>query len=160
MKGFKSSKRTTTTQGNMISWGPRYTMNISIIDKQHYELFLITNELFETCLKGHDFAREQFSKTVSQLVKYINVHFTTEETMMENVKYPGFASHKRAHDSFIKRLLEGVKHFDEGRKFVPNAFVRYLRDWITSHIAMSDKKVCDYIINLKKEGRLLESIAA
>jgi hemerythrin len=143
----------------LVTWGPRYTTNINIVDKQHYELFKITNKLFETCLKGHDFAREQFAITASDLVKYVTGHFKTEEAIMRNVNYPGFKQHKKSHDSFVRKILEEVKNFEEGKKFVPNTFVLYLRDWIASHIAMSDKKISDFIFKLKKEGRLLENIA-
>jgi hemerythrin len=159
MRVYRDTKGKTGENNKLVTWRPRYATNINIIDEQHYELFNITNKLFETCLKGHEFAREQFAITASSLVKYIKVHFKTEETIMKNVKYPEFKAHKKAHDSFTKKLLEEVKNFETGKQFVPNTFVFYLRDWIASHIAMADKKISDYIFKLKKEGRLLESIA-
>jgi hemerythrin len=159
MRKFADPKMGIGGDNKLVTWGPRYITNISIVDKQHHELFKITNTLFETCLKGHEFAREQFAITASKLVTYITEHFKTEEVIMLNVNYPHYKQHKKAHDSFIRKVLEEVKNFEEGKKFVPNTFVLYLRDWIASHIAMSDKKISDYVFKLKKEGRLLENIA-
>jgi hemerythrin len=52
-------------------------------------------------------------------------------------------------------MVEDVQSFQEGRKFVPNNFVRFLKDWILSHIAIEDTQYARYILNLKKQGRLL-----
>jgi hemerythrin len=41
-----------------------------------------------------------------------------------------------------------------GKMFVPNTFVRFLKDWILTHIAVSDKKYSTYIFDLKKQGKL------
>jgi hemerythrin len=49
-------------------------------------------------------------------------------------------------------LLNEVKSFKEGKKFVPNNFVRYLKDWILSHIAIMDISYAKYILSLKKRS--------
>jgi hemerythrin len=45
-------------------------------------------------------------------------------------------------------------NFENGKHFVPNMFVRFLRDWIVHHIAITDTKYADYIRNIKKQGSL------
>ncbi|HOV15815.1 MAG TPA: hemerythrin, partial [Spirochaetota bacterium] len=57
--------------------------------------------------------------------------------------------HKLAHEEFIKKILEEVKNFETGKQFVPNHFVRFLRDWTLEHIAIEDKK---YETFLKSNG--------
>jgi hemerythrin len=137
-----------------IVWDERYSTRIPFIDEQHKELVHLTNELYQGCLMGDDVARDYFMKTIKGLVDYVGKHFSTEEKMLENIHYPGLAAHKNQHEEFVKKILEDVKSFQDGRKFVPNEFVRYLKDWILSHIAVEDKLYADYIFNLKKQGRL------
>jgi hemerythrin len=54
----------------------------------------------------------------------------------------------------VIKVLQDVREFEEGKKFVPNIFVRYLRDWILAHIAVEDKKYAEYIHSLKKQRSL------
>jgi hemerythrin len=54
----------------------------------------------------------------------------------------------------VRDILEAVKGYNEGKKFVPNQFVRTLRDWILSHIAHYDKLYASFIVTQKKNGLL------
>jgi hemerythrin len=51
-------------------------------------------------------------------------------------------------------MVTDVQSFQDGRKFVPNNFVRFLKDWILSHIAIQDTLYAKYIVDLKKQGQL------
>ncbi|MDR3192596.1 MAG: bacteriohemerythrin [Treponema sp.] len=142
---------------DFVKWGKRYLTNIPLIDEQHQELIRITNELYRECRKGSAIARSSYKNTLKDIVDYVVIHFSTEEKMMEIVKYPELMAHKNQHEGFVKKILEDTKNFQEGKTFVPNVFVRYLRDWIFSHIAIEDKHYADYIFSLKKQG-LLEGV--
>jgi hemerythrin len=54
----------------------------------------------------------------------------------------------------VSNILEAAKDYNEGKHFVPNHFVRTLRDWVFSHIALSDHVYAAYIHDLKKKGLL------
>jgi hemerythrin len=138
----------------LVEWDERYSVGIPLVDDQHKELVNMTNTLYEGCLAGDEAARAYFLQAVHGTVDYVKYHFAAEEKLLENVKYPGIIEHKRAHEGFVKKIFEDVKSFETGKKFVPNVFVRYLRDWILTHIAVEDKKYAEYIFNLKKQGIL------
>jgi len=55
-----------------------------------------------------------------------------------------------------REIIESVKEYEYGKKFVPNQFVRTLRDWILSHIAHYDKLYAAYIATQIKNGLLSE----
>jgi hemerythrin len=143
---------------DFIKWDDRYLVNIPLIDGQHKKLIHLTNELYQGCLLGEAAARSCFRKTVKGVVDYVGEHFSTEEKVLETVKYPQLETHRSRHEEFIKKVLEEVKDFQNGRKFVPNLFVRYLKDWILSHIAMEDKHYGEYIFGLKKQGLLKAAV--
>jgi hemerythrin len=138
----------------LVEWDEKYAVGIPLIDDQHKELIRLTNELYQGCLGGDETAREFFMITVRGLLDYIKYHFSAEETLLENAKYPLLEEHKKQHEGFVLQLVNDVKSYHDGRKFVPNAFVRYLRDWILSHIAMMDTQYAKYILDLKKRGQL------
>ncbi|MDR1025219.1 MAG: bacteriohemerythrin [Treponema sp.] len=140
--------------GVFVEWDDRYSVGIPLIDEQHKELIRLTNELYQGCLTGDDEAREFFFNAARGATDYVKYHFSAEERMMENIKYPYLAEHRRRHEDFIIKVLEDVKSFQGGRKFVPNNFVRFLRDWILSHIAIEDTRYARYIMELKRQGRL------
>jgi hemerythrin len=138
----------------LVEWDDRYSVGIALIDDQHKELIRLTNELYQGCLTGNTEAEDFFFKTVRGVVEYTKFHFSAEEKLMENVRYPKCAEHKKQHENFVMQMVNDVKSFQEGKKFVPNNFVRYLKDWILSHIAIMDSLYARYIHDLKKQGTL------
>jgi hemerythrin len=139
-------------QDVLVEWEDRYSVGIPLIDDQHKELVRLTNELYKGCLAGEETAREYFMSTVKGTVDYVKYHFGVEEQLLQNAGYPELAEHKRAHEAFVKHILDEVQSFKDGKKFVPNVFVRYLKDWILSHIAVVDRKYSAYILNLKNQS--------
>jgi hemerythrin len=137
-----------------VVWDNKYSVGIPLIDDQHKELIRLTNDLYESCLAGEDAARANFMEAVKGTVDYVKHHFGTEEKLLQKVKYPELTEHKNEHETFVKHILNEVQSFQEGKKFVPNVFVRYLRDWILSHIAVADRKYATYILSLKKAGAI------
>ncbi|MDR0555345.1 MAG: bacteriohemerythrin [Treponema sp.] len=136
---------------DVVNWKNTYSVGIKLIDDQHKQLISMTNDLFLSCLKGDDVARAFFKKVIHGAVDYIKVHFDTEEKLMRKIAYPDFAAHKREHEEFIGEVLLRVKDFEEGRKFVPNAFARFLKEWVLTHIAMSDKKYANFIWAMRQK---------
>jgi hemerythrin len=140
----------------LVEWDNKYSIGIRMIDDQHKELITLTNTLFKGCLIGTDTAIAYFLGTIRGTVEYVKYHFTAEEKLLEEIEYPLplLERHKEQHRSFVLKILEDVKSFQDGKKFVPNAFVRYLKDWILSHIAVMDKQYAVYIENYKTRESL------
>ncbi|MDR0402538.1 MAG: bacteriohemerythrin [Treponema sp.] len=132
-----------------VVWDDRYSVGIQLIDDQHKKLIELTNDLYDACREGTEAVAAHFREAIHGTVAYVKYHFAAEEKLLEQVKYPDFAVHKKEHESFVIKVLEDVKEFEEGKKFIPNVFVRYLKDWILAHIAVEDKKYAEYILRLK-----------
>jgi hemerythrin len=139
---------------HFVGWDDQYLTGIQLFDDQHKELIHFADELFKSCMEGNAQANETFKKTVHSAVEYVKKHFTAEEKMFENIRYPLAAEHKKQHERFIKRVLDDVKKFEDGQEMVPLAFARFLREWILTHIAGHDKKYADFIQTLKRKGLL------
>jgi hemerythrin len=141
-----------------VSWDEKYSTGIPLIDNQHKELFSLTNELFKACRDRDDTLKGIFKDTMSRMVEYVRFHFGVEQELLQRINYPEYHEHKKQHDELIRDILDTVKDYGEGKKFVPNHFVRTLREWILSHIALTDKRYATYISIQKKNGLLTDSI--
>jgi hemerythrin len=139
---------------HIVEWATRYKIGIPVIDEQHKKLINMTNDLYMACRGGVGAANAYFRTTVRKAVDYVRFHFSTEEKILERISYPGITAHKKEHEDFVKEILRQVQAFEEGKQFVPNNFVRFLRDWVLTHIAVSDKQYAEYLLNLKKAGVL------
>ncbi|MDR1948329.1 MAG: bacteriohemerythrin [Spirochaetaceae bacterium] len=142
------------TEQNLVDWHGSYSIGIPLIDEQHKELVNLTNKLYKSCMAGGEASKRNFMRTIRSAVDYIGYHFSTEEKIMARINYPGFAAHKKEHASFVKEVLHEVDEFNRGNKFTPTNFVRYLKDWVLTHIAVSDKALGDYLLVIKKGGGL------
>lgn len=130
---------------HLVEWDERYSVGIAIIDEQHRGLIKLANELFNGCMQGEEAANAYFATAVKKAVEYVKDHFATEENLLKLAGYPDFAAHKKQHEDFVRKIVEDVKSFHEGRKFVPNNFARFLRDWTLEHIAFADRKYKDHM---------------
>ena len=124
----------------IVVWSDKYATGIKVIDKQHMQLVKLTNELYAACLARDDALQSAFKKAMSRMVEYVCFHFDAENKLLNAIGYPDYANHKKMHDTLIKKILDTVKEYNNGKMFVPNNFVRTLVDWVFSHIAFYDKQ--------------------
>ena len=137
-------------------WDERYATGVEKFDNQHKELFKLTNDLYRACLSGDAATNVVFKDSLHRMVDYVRFHFNDELGILKKINYPEFNEHKRQHDELVKKVLEAVKNYDEGKRFVANNFVRDLKDWIFEHIGHTDKKYAIYISELKKRGLITD----
>jgi len=139
---------------DMVVWDEKYATGIDLIDVQHKELFILTNELFRACLVGEKALKSVFTETMGRMVDYVRFHFSAEQELLHRIKYPEYQEHKKQHEKLVRDIIQAVTAHNKGGKFVPNQFVRTMRDWILSHIAIADKQYVLYITEQKKKGLL------
>jgi hemerythrin len=144
----------TGNKSDLVVWDEKYATGIDLIDNQHKELFSLTNELFRACLGGEAAVQVVFKETMGRMVDYVRFHFSAEQDLLQKINYPDFQEHKKQHDTLVVKILEAVTEYSEGKKLVPNQFVRTLRDWILGHIAHYDRLYASYIAAQLKNGSI------
>jgi len=88
------------------------------------------------------------------VAEYVRFHLMEEMKLLERIGYPKAAEHKIQHDILVKDILSASRDFEEGETFVPNKFVRSLKDWVFGHIAVYDRAYAEYVAEQKKKGLL------
>jgi hemerythrin-like metal-binding protein len=130
-------------------WDTRLKLGIEALDTQHREIVEAASEACEA-------QRERDHKTLRQrlleLMRLSAEHFVFEEQMMLETQYPKIAIHSEHHaeilgqlERFSRLLLEGRASADGER------IMRFLTDWIASHIARFDRDFADYLVSVEQE---------
>ena len=151
---YKNEAPSQPNTEQIVSWDKKYATGIELIDTQHRKLVSLTNELYRACLSGNDEA--VFREAMKSMVTYVRFHFSAEQKLLERINFPGYSSHKKQHDTLIKNILDTVKDYREGKPFVPNNFVRTLKDWVFGHIAVNDKFYAAFAADQIKLGIFTE----
>jgi hemerythrin len=129
----------------LIEWSKTFSCGIKLIDDQHKEFIDLVNDMFHHATGDEKREREYFNIVIQKAVKYIKIHFATEEKIMRAIKYPGYAEHKRNHDLFILKVVENIHNFEGDKYHTLYSFTKFLKDWVLSHIAVMDKEFFIYI---------------
>lgn len=128
---------------NTYEFSDEYLTGISLIDKEHRELFRIIGEVQQ--LINNDLAFDKFDDIVSlleELKEYTKFHFADEEEYMKSINYEGLDAQRRAHDAFIARLEEiDLTQIDEHQQEILEEILAFLTEWLVNHILHSDKKI-------------------
>ena len=139
---------------DIVTWHKSYSVNIPLIDSQHMELIHITNKLYRNSLTGRNSSKDVFMEVLQGAINYVGYHFSTEEKIMERVNYPAIIAHKNEHNDFVGEVLRVEEGFSKGGKYNPLNLVMYLKDWVLTHIAVSDAALGSYLVKLKHYGAL------
>ena len=141
----------------IVKWSSTFSVGVKVIDDQHKELLNLLNDMFNHVSENHEEERKYFSQVVKKAVNYVKVHFQTEEKFMIYTMFPGYAEHKKAHDTFTFSVIKYVQQFEEKKRFVLLDFTKFLKEWVLTHIAVMDKQYFDYfkrIATRKADGSL------
>lgn len=131
----------------LLLWGPMLEVGVKEIDTQHRKLVDLANELADALKAGK--GKDVLGKILTELVRYTQTHFGTEERLMDLHKYPATADHKQQHKDLVKTVSDFKAKFDKGDAALTDDLMNFLRDWLTKHIMNTDKALAR---DLKTKG--------
>lgn len=123
----------------LIAWSNMLSTGVSEQDNQHKKLIDLINQLNDAMLAGH--AADVQGKVLSELVNYTVSHFGYEEKLMAQHGYEDTPAHKAEHAKFVQTAGDLKKKFDSGNATITSDIMNFLRDWLTSHIMKTDKRL-------------------
>lgn len=151
MKPIIPSQKSGSETG-IVKWNPKFEIGIPVIDAQHKKLVNLCNNLYKIITSmpasgpGSEAWQQSFFYALHECVDYTKTHFHDEEVLMTAAKYDGFVSHKARHTEFVKKVLETAKNMEKPEKAKALQFVRFLYDWILSHIAHEDRQFAEAVL--------------
>lgn len=132
-------------------WSDELLTGIQWIDKQHKNLVERIARLFSAMEQGR--TTGEVLSVLRFLEQYTVHHFLTEETYMEEHKYPLFEDHKNEHRILKKNIellidnLAKLKSSDKLESLVQSQ----LWEWYQVHINIDDKRFADFVRKVSKQ---------
>lgn len=127
---------------SLIKWDDSFSVDVTKIDQEHKKLVEMVNELTDAMKAGH--GKDVLGNILDGLISYTASHFQTEETYFQQIKYPLAAEHKKEHVTFVEKVTEFKKEFDEDRAVVSVSVLQFLSKWLQNHIKGTDQKYTSF----------------
>jgi hemerythrin-like metal-binding protein len=129
----------------LLRWTKKYSVSVKAFDDQHTEIIGILNELHAAMLKGQ--ARDVAGQLVPRLKTYASSHFSTEERLMEETKFPGLAEHRIEHRALTSKVEEYVARYKQGDQTMYPQLLRFVGSWLHDHMLTVDKQYTAWMNN-------------
>ena len=120
----------------IVEWSEDFKLGEAEIDRKHWGLFALTNDLSDQHAQGAGDA-----STIDAWAAYVGVDFEHEERLMRTVGYPKLDSHIELHVALARRVEEYKAAFErQAARFDSNGFTAFLTD----HILHEDMQFAKY----------------
>ena len=122
----------------LIEWNAKHRIGHTKIDAEHQELFRLAN-MFLTASTS-----QLLNESADVFSVYTRQHFSHEESLMRQLRYPAAAIHFSEHVSLLNTLDKIMDAIDEEvlSKAELEDFVGY---WLVKHIATFDAPLGVYV---------------
>ena len=127
----------------LMIWNDSLQLGHAAIDKQHKRLVSIANEVHDSMLAGK--SKSVLGNALADLIAYTQSHFRFEEQLFRKYNYPEIAEHMAEHANLARQVLDFKARFDGGRTMLCVELLQFLTNWLSTHIAGSDREFVTYL---------------
>ena len=131
-----------------IEWRESLSVGVVEIDDQHKQLLKHFDQLLKACESGK--GREELKKLLGFLDEYVVRHFKDEESLQRLRNYPGYADHKKEHESFVAQLTKLKQDIQSEGVALHHVMEtnNLLLKWLIHHISTVDVQLGKYLKTL------------
>ncbi len=130
------------SQPVFIVWNEKNNLNIPILDEQHRAFVAIVNTFHIIVTKGKGY--QLINKNRAIIIQHLaELHFQTEEKIMEISEYPGLDEHIKQHKKVMRDIQKTVQ--DVLATGDTTEALNFLKDWWINHINEHDKELGEYL---------------
>lgn len=118
-------------------WSDAYSVGIPQIDSQHKTMIRLINELHASMAAGQ--GTQMLARTLDELVRYSESHFTYEETMLRQRGYRHLADHHAVHVKLTREVAELRDRYRINNLTLTLDVMKFLKNWLADHILVHDQ---------------------
>ena len=132
------------TSFEQMHWESEYSVGVKEIDDQHIELMEKINDLISRSINNPDDGVRCFEEMMNAVIERSEIHFRTEENLLQKTDYKVFEDHKKEHDELMAKV-ESIKSEIKKMKVKSDLYnlTTSFREWFLSHILLYDKEARD-----------------
>jgi hemerythrin-like metal-binding protein len=127
----------------LVPWTPDLEIGIELIDNQHKMLCSYINALHRAVRQGTVGATGR--DIVDNLKGYTVSHFSTEEHYFSRSAYPDTEKHTQIHRKFVDKVISVEAQLAAGQIHVGNELLDFLKDWLLTHIRVTDHQYGPFV---------------
>ncbi|HVN71462.1 MAG TPA: bacteriohemerythrin [Desulfomonilia bacterium] len=133
---------------HQIEWKDEYLTDVDEIDLQHKSFVKLINRLNIV----HDFNNKKAIaiRILSEIEKYAQYHFISEENIMFLTRYPAIDRQQQAHAALLDEFIHRVQSYMNDKGTIEDIII-FLEAWFVRHTVEEDKKIGTYIKDTKKK---------
>jgi hemerythrin-like metal-binding protein len=125
-----------------IAWDARMSVGSSVIDAQHRKLIELIAELEEAIRKGE--GKSRVEAVLRELERYVAIHLTYEEALLERNGFPGLAAHRAQHD-YMRGQVTKVRRQATAGSADAGELLGFLMLWLKGHIEAEDRAYAEFM---------------
>jgi diguanylate cyclase (GGDEF)-like protein/hemerythrin-like metal-binding protein len=133
-------------------WQEAYECGEPTIDRQHRELFELSNVLLETSSMSKS-SPQELKEALENVLAHIAQHFADEEVLLARYGYKGLDAHRRAHARLLARAGQLQASVAAGKATLGNLVDFLANTVVAEHLFKQDRK---FFPLFKKEGEPVE----
>lgn len=134
--------------GTLFSWRAAYDTGVSDMDDEHRRLFETAHGIYAAVSAGS--GGKGLTERFRELQRGMDLHFETEEALMDRYGYPETASHRDRHR--IYRWEAGHKGEKQQESSLSREEVTvFFRNWMIHHVLTEDRKLGLYVKDQRTE---------
>ncbi len=128
-----------------LKWNPAYSVSVKKFDDQHVMIIDLLNRI----IRNFDpkSPPEELGSLLDELANYAQIHFSSEEQLLEKHQFHGLETHIAEHRLYERKIAELQTRLVSADDQVTTDLLEFLADWWMGHIQGCDKDYSRYLNN-------------
>ncbi len=122
-----------------IQWSEIFAVGVPRVDAEHRHLVGVVNAFHQ--LHRSEAGRDKVFPILNLLARYVEVHFQSEERLMEAGHYPHLPGHRREHEKLAEQIFALAARYEAGDAEITDQVMEFLKHWLLDHILQLDKQL-------------------
>jgi len=126
-----------------IKWEDRFSVGIREFDLHHRTMVDMVNDVININAGSDD--PNALPAVVNNLVQYTLFHFTAEEALLVEFKFPELEAHKAEHQELMDQVQLYHDRIKTGESLDASELLEFLSHWLLDHILGMDMEYGPYL---------------